>query len=33
MVQPVEPEEPATQFNIVLNWFEALKRRFASGKP
>jgi serine/threonine-protein kinase len=33
MVQPVAPEEPATQFNIVLNWFEALKRRFASGKP
>jgi Tol biopolymer transport system component/tRNA A-37 threonylcarbamoyl transferase component Bud32 len=27
MVQPVEPEEPATQINIVVNWFEALKQR------
>jgi hypothetical protein len=26
MVQPVEPEQPATQINLVLNWFEELKR-------
>lgn len=24
---PVEPEQPATQINVVLNWFEELKRR------
>ena len=33
MVQPLEPEEPAAQINIVLNWFEALRRRIASAKP
>ena len=27
MVQPVEPEQPATQINVVLNWFDELKRR------
>ncbi len=27
MIQPVEPEQPATQINVVLNWFEELKRR------
>jgi eukaryotic-like serine/threonine-protein kinase len=27
MVQAVEPELPATQINLVLNWFEELKRR------
>jgi Tol biopolymer transport system component/tRNA A-37 threonylcarbamoyl transferase component Bud32 len=33
MVQPVEPEEPPAQINIVLDWFEALRRRIASAKP
>jgi hypothetical protein len=32
MVQPVEPEQPATQINVVLNWFEELKRRVPSGQ-
>ena len=32
MVQPVEPEEPATRINIVLNWFEAL-RKHSAGRP
>ena len=27
MIQSVEPEQPATQINVVLNWFEELKRR------
>jgi eukaryotic-like serine/threonine-protein kinase len=27
MVQPVEPEQPATTINVVLNWFEELKQR------
>jgi eukaryotic-like serine/threonine-protein kinase len=27
MVQAVEPELPATQINVVLNWFEELKQR------
>ena len=27
MVQPVEPEQPATEINVVLNWFDELKRR------
>jgi Tol biopolymer transport system component len=26
MIQAVEPEQPAAQINIVLNWFEELKR-------
>jgi Tol biopolymer transport system component len=26
MVQPVEPEQPATQINLVLDWFDELKR-------
>ena len=26
MVQPVEPEQPNTQINLVINWFEELKR-------
>ena len=25
-VQPVEPEKPITQINVVINWFEELKR-------
>jgi hypothetical protein len=32
MVQPVEPEQPAMQINVVLNWFEELKRLVPSGK-
>ncbi len=31
MIQAVEPEQPATQINVVLNWFEELKRK-APGK-
>ena len=27
MVQPSEQRSPATEFNVVLNWFEELKRR------
>ena len=27
MLKPSEPEQPATQINVVLNWFEELKRR------
>ena len=27
MTQAVEPEQPATQINVVLNWFEELKKR------
>ncbi len=26
MIQAIEPEEVATQINVVLNWFEELKR-------
>jgi len=26
MVQAVEPAQPATQINIVLNWFEEIRR-------
>jgi len=26
MIQPIEPEELATQIHVVLNWFEELKR-------
>jgi serine/threonine-protein kinase len=33
MVQPVAPEAPAVQINLVVNWFEDLNRRFASGRP
>jgi Tol biopolymer transport system component/predicted Ser/Thr protein kinase len=32
MVQAVEPEQPATQINLVLNWFEELKRLVPTGK-
>jgi hypothetical protein len=31
MVQPVEPEQPVTQINLVLNWFEELKRLVPAG--
>ena len=33
MVQPVEPEQAATHINVVLNWFNELKRRVPAGKP
>ncbi len=26
-IQPVEPEQPATQIDVVMNWFEELKAR------
>jgi eukaryotic-like serine/threonine-protein kinase len=32
MIQPVEPEQPATQINVVLNWFEELKQKVPVGK-
>ncbi len=31
MVQATEPEPPATQINVVLNWFEELKQRVPTG--
>ena len=30
-IQSVEPEQPPTQVNVVLNWFEEVRRRMASG--
>ena len=27
MIQNVESEQPATQINVVLNWFEELRRK------
>ncbi len=32
MIQAVEPERPATQINVVLNWFEELRRLVPPGK-
>jgi Tol biopolymer transport system component len=32
MVKPVEQQQAATQINVVLNWFEELKRRVPTGK-
>ena len=32
MVKPSEQTEAATEINVVLNWFEELKRRVLSGK-
>jgi serine/threonine-protein kinase len=32
MVQAVEAEQPATSINVVLNWFDDLKRRVPAGK-
>ncbi len=32
MVQGMEPEQPATQINLVLNWFEELSRLIPTGK-
>jgi eukaryotic-like serine/threonine-protein kinase len=31
MVKPVEQQQAATQINVVLNWFEELKRRVPAG--
>ena len=30
MIQPIEPERPVTQINVVLNWYEELKGRLAA---
>jgi len=32
MIQEIEPQPPATQIQIVINWFEELKRKAASEK-
>jgi hypothetical protein len=32
MLKPSEQEQKATQINVVLNWFEELKRRVPTGK-
>ncbi len=32
MLKPGEQEQAATQINVVLNWFEELKRRVPAGK-
>ncbi len=32
IVQAVEPEQPATKINLVLNWTEELKQRVPTGK-
>jgi hypothetical protein len=32
MVKPVEPQQAATQINVVLNWFEELKQKVPTGK-
>jgi Tol biopolymer transport system component len=32
MIQAVEPEQPPTQINVVLNWFEELKRRVPAAR-
>ena len=32
MIKPSEEELKATQINVVLNWFEELKRRVPGGK-
>jgi eukaryotic-like serine/threonine-protein kinase len=31
-IQPVEPEQPATEINVVLNWSEELKQKVPTGK-
>jgi hypothetical protein len=33
MVQPLAPEPPPIAFEVVLNWFEELRRRVPAGKP
>ncbi len=32
MIMPVEQQQPATQINVVLNWFEELKQKVPAGK-
>jgi Tol biopolymer transport system component len=32
MLEPLEPPQPATQINVVLNWFEELKQKVPTGK-
>ena len=32
MVKPLEQQQAATQINIVVNWFEELKRRVPTAK-
>jgi Tol biopolymer transport system component len=32
MVKPVEPQQAATQINVVLNWFEELNQKVSTGK-
>jgi hypothetical protein len=32
MLKPSGPEQAATQINVVLSWFEELKRRVPGGK-
>ena len=32
MLKQIEQEQSATQINVVLNWFEELKRRVPAGK-
>jgi serine/threonine protein kinase len=33
MIQPLEPEQPRTKINLVIHWFEELKRLAPAGKP
>ena len=33
MVQPPDPERPATEIDLVTNWFDELTRRVAAGRP
>jgi serine/threonine-protein kinase len=33
MIQPTAPERPATQVNVVINWFEELRQRVPVGRP
>jgi len=32
MVKSSEPEQPPTQINVLLNWFEELKKRVPAGR-
>ncbi len=31
-IQPIEPEQPPTQIDVVLNWFEELKQKVPTGR-
>ena len=31
-IQPIQAERPATQINVVLNWFEELRQRVGGQK-